>query len=92
MRHYQSRPPIHINRALRDAGFVALREEDGGELLDPTVSKAFAVADHQIAHVYVPDPELELKVRKYWKALPGIETHLWLNRHSQSQSRPSTLG
>ena len=65
--------PIHINRALRDAGLVAVREEDGGELLDPTVSKAFAVADHQIAHVYVSDPGLRPKVREVLQGLPGIE-------------------
>ena len=65
--------PIHINRALRDARLVAVREEDGGELLDPTVSKAFAVADHQIAHVYVSDPGLRPKVREVLEGLPGIE-------------------
>jgi predicted AlkP superfamily pyrophosphatase or phosphodiesterase len=65
--------PIHINRALRDAGLLAVREEDGGELLDPTVSKAFAVADHQIAHVYVSDPGLQPKVREVLEGLPGIE-------------------
>jgi predicted AlkP superfamily pyrophosphatase or phosphodiesterase len=65
--------PIHINRALRNAGFVAVREEDGAELLDPTVSKAFAVADHQIAHVYVSDPGLQPKVREVLEGLPGVE-------------------
>jgi predicted AlkP superfamily pyrophosphatase or phosphodiesterase len=65
--------PIHINRALRNAGLVAVREEDGAELLDPTVSKAFAVADHQIAHVYVSDPQLLPKVREVLQGLPGIE-------------------
>src|SRR3981081_2634639 len=55
--------PIHINRALRDAGLLAVREEDGGELLDPAVSKAFAVADHQIAHVYLSKPWLHSNVR-----------------------------
>jgi len=65
--------PIHINRALRNAGLVAVREEDGGELLDPTISKAFAVADHQIAHVYVSDPRLLPKVREVLDDLPGIE-------------------
>lgn len=64
--------PIHINRALRDAGLVAVREEDGGELLDPAASKAFAVADHQIAHVYVSDPRLQPKVREVLDGLPGI--------------------
>jgi predicted AlkP superfamily pyrophosphatase or phosphodiesterase len=65
--------PVHINRALRNAGLVAVREEDGAELLDPTVSKAFAVADHQIAHVYVSDPQLSPKVREVLEGLPGIE-------------------
>ena len=65
--------PIHINRALRAAGYLRVREEDGGELLDPTVSTAFAVADHQIAHVYVADPDLQPKVRALLEDLPGIE-------------------
>ncbi len=65
--------PIHINRALRDAGLVAVREEEGGELLDPMASKAFAVADHQIAHVYVSDPALQPKVREILQGLDGIE-------------------
>jgi len=65
--------PIHINRALRNAGVLAVREEDGGELFDPAASKAFAVADHQIAHVYVSDPALQPKVREVLQALPGIE-------------------
>lgn len=65
--------PVHINRALRDSGFLAVREEDGGELLDPAVSKAFAVADHQIAHVYVADRRLLPDVRSLLSALPGVE-------------------
>jgi predicted AlkP superfamily pyrophosphatase or phosphodiesterase len=65
--------PIHINRALRDAGLLAVREEDGMELLDPTVSRAFAVADHQIAHIYVSEPGLQPKVREVLQGLPGIE-------------------
>lgn len=48
---------IFINRHLRDAGLLAVRTEDGRELLDPGASRAFAVADHQIAHVY-HDPEV----------------------------------
>src|ERR1700709_335613 len=65
--------PIHINRALRDAGLLAVRQEDGGELFDPAASKAFAVADHQIAHVYVSDPGLQPKGREGLEGLPGIE-------------------
>jgi predicted AlkP superfamily pyrophosphatase or phosphodiesterase len=66
--------PIHVNRALRDAGLLSVREEDGAELLDPMASKAFAVADHQIAHVYVADPALQPKVKALLAELPGVET------------------
>ncbi|MBR0846380.1 alkaline phosphatase family protein [Bradyrhizobium diazoefficiens] len=65
--------PIHINRALRDAGLLAVREEDGAELLDPTVSSAFAISDHQIAHIYVARPELLPDVRRLVASLPGVE-------------------
>ena len=50
-----------------------MREEDGGELLDPIASRAFAVADHQIAHIYVADPGLLPKVRALVEGLPGVE-------------------
>jgi predicted AlkP superfamily pyrophosphatase or phosphodiesterase len=46
---------VAVNRVLRGAGHVAVREELGRELLDPGASSAFAVADHQVAHVYVAD-------------------------------------
>jgi predicted AlkP superfamily pyrophosphatase or phosphodiesterase len=65
--------PIHINRALRNAGLMTVRQEDGGELLDPTVSKAFAVADHQIAHVYVSNPNSLPKAREVLQGLAGVE-------------------
>ena len=83
--------PIHINRALRDAGLLAVRQEDGGELLDPTVSKAFAVADHQIAHVYVSDPNSLPKAREVLQGLAGIE-HVYdaADKHSV-QPRSSAL-
>lgn len=77
--------PIHINRALRDAGLLAVREEDGGELFDPMASKAFAVADHQIAHIYVADPQLQPKVRALLQELPGIE-------HIYDATDKSTIG
>ncbi|MDB5649493.1 MAG: type phosphodiesterase/nucleotide pyrophosphatase [Hyphomicrobiales bacterium] len=65
--------PVHINRALRAAGLLSVRAEDGAELLDPIASKAFAVADHQIAHVYVSEPRLTPEVRAIVRALPGVE-------------------
>jgi predicted AlkP superfamily pyrophosphatase or phosphodiesterase len=65
--------PIHVNRALRQAGHLSVRIEDGGELLDIPQSQAFAVADHQIAHIYVSEPALVPEVRKIIAALPGVE-------------------
>ncbi|HZA01919.1 MAG TPA: nucleotide pyrophosphatase/phosphodiesterase family protein [Hyphomicrobiaceae bacterium] len=64
--------PILINRALREAGFLAVRVEDGGELLDPIASRAFALADHQIAHLYVNDPAAVTSVKRMVEALPGV--------------------
>ncbi|MGA2128815.1 MAG: alkaline phosphatase family protein, partial [Xanthobacteraceae bacterium] len=65
--------PIHVNRALRQAGLLAVRMEDGGEILDIPQSRAFAVADHQIAHVYVQDNDLIAEVRRIIGGLPGVE-------------------
>jgi predicted AlkP superfamily pyrophosphatase or phosphodiesterase len=65
--------PVHINRALRQAGLLRVRREGDGELLDPAQSDAFAVSDHQIAHVYVAKPGLVEDVRRILAALPGVE-------------------
>jgi predicted AlkP superfamily pyrophosphatase or phosphodiesterase len=65
--------PVHVNRALRQAGLLAVREELGREQLDAGASRAFAVADHQIAHVYVASPDLVTEVAKLLGSLPGVE-------------------
>lgn len=65
--------PVHINRALREARLLSVRLEDGGELLDIPQSRAFAMADHQIAHIYVAEPNLVGEVRRVVSALPGVE-------------------
>jgi predicted AlkP superfamily pyrophosphatase or phosphodiesterase len=65
--------PVHINRALRRAGWLRVREELGRELLDAGASEAFALADHQIAHVYVSRPELMEKVAQVLRSLDGVE-------------------
>jgi hypothetical protein len=58
---------------LRDAGLVRVREELGRELLDAGASDAFAVADHQLAHIYVKDPLRIDEVRRLLEVTPGIE-------------------
>jgi predicted AlkP superfamily pyrophosphatase or phosphodiesterase len=65
--------PVHINRVLREAGLIQVREELGRELLEPGLSEAFAVSDHQLAHVYVKDPLRVEEVRQLLSRVPGIE-------------------
>jgi predicted AlkP superfamily pyrophosphatase or phosphodiesterase len=65
--------PIHVNRALREAGLIGVRLEDGGEILDVPQCRAFAIADHQIAHIYVAEPGLAAEVKRIVAALPGVE-------------------
>lgn len=65
---------VHINRALRKAGLIKVRpEEFGREILDPGASAACAVADHQIAHVYVNDRDRLSEVRNLLENLEGVE-------------------
>ncbi|MEM7306371.1 MAG: nucleotide pyrophosphatase/phosphodiesterase family protein [Planctomycetota bacterium] len=63
--------PIHINRALREAGLLAVRDTPVGEALDVFASKAFAVADHQVAHIYADESEHE-RVKAVLRKLPGV--------------------
>lgn len=65
--------PVHLNRELRKHEFLAVREELGHEMLDPGASAAFAVADHQVAHVYVKDPARVNDVRGVIERVPGVE-------------------
>jgi len=64
---------IPINRMLREQDCIAIREEMGTELLDAGASEAFAVADHQIAHVYVKNGQNIDRVLDICKKTPGIE-------------------
>jgi len=64
--------PVHLNRVLRQQGLVAFREELGRELLDAGASQAFAVADHQLAHVYVNDPAKIDHVKALLEQVDGV--------------------
>jgi len=64
---------VHINRVLREHGYlVARREALGWETLDAGASRAFAVADHQVAHVYVRRPEDVPAVTELLRRTAGI--------------------
>ncbi len=65
--------PVHANRRLREAGLLAVRETPAGEVLDPFASRAFAVADHQVAHVYAQDDAARDAARDALEGLAGVE-------------------
>jgi predicted AlkP superfamily pyrophosphatase or phosphodiesterase len=58
---------------LRSEGWLVVRDELGTDAFDPGASRAFAVADHQVAHVYVRDPRDVPAVRSLLAAVPGVE-------------------
>jgi predicted AlkP superfamily pyrophosphatase or phosphodiesterase len=68
--------PVHINRVLREAGLLAIRDELGTDSLDPGGSDAFAVSDHQLAHVYVQRTDRIDAVKALLRGVPGIDAVL----------------
>jgi len=68
--------PVHVNRALREAGLVVARETPTGDVLDVFGSRAFALADHQVAHVYAQTARDAAAAREVLEALPGVEALL----------------
>jgi len=66
------RQPIHLNRLFRENNLLQIRVERGLELLDAGASKAFVVADHQIAHIYINDPSVTELVKSILEKTAGI--------------------
>jgi len=64
---------VHLNRALREAGLLTVIDNFVGELLDPFRSRAFAVCDHQLAHVYVRNPADLQATRQVLERLEGVD-------------------
>jgi predicted AlkP superfamily pyrophosphatase or phosphodiesterase len=77
--------PVHLNRVLRQEGLIAVRDELGHDVLDPGGSVAFAVADHQLAHIYVNDPDALSRVKDIVGGVPGVE--MVLDRAAQADFR-----
>ena len=64
--------PVHLNRLLRKSDLLNIRSGPFGEVLIPGESKAFAVADHQLAHIYIANPSDIPAVRKILDSTPGV--------------------
>jgi predicted AlkP superfamily pyrophosphatase or phosphodiesterase len=60
------------NRALRKAGLLEVRPGPFGEQLDTFASRAFAVCDHQLAHIYIKEADDVPRVRELLAGLPGV--------------------
>jgi predicted AlkP superfamily pyrophosphatase or phosphodiesterase len=65
--------PVHLNRIFRERGWLTVKDELGLEILDAGASKVFAVADHQVAHIYLNDRSLENSVRDVLEKTAGVE-------------------
>jgi predicted AlkP superfamily pyrophosphatase or phosphodiesterase len=66
---------IPLNRILRDHGLLRVREIEGFEFLDLEYSEAFAMVDHQIAHIYLKEGK-ETQVKRILDGVQGISTVL----------------
>ena len=65
--------PVYLNRVLRDASFISVQNAKNGELLEPSACAAFALCSHQVAHVYVNQPENLSAVRQLLETTEGVE-------------------
>ncbi len=65
---------LYPNRLLREAGLLAVREQDGRELLDFESSAAWALVDHQLGHVFVTqrDAAVADRVVALFRGVEGI--------------------
>jgi predicted AlkP superfamily pyrophosphatase or phosphodiesterase len=64
--------PVFVNRLLHERGLLRVQETSHGQLLDCGACRAFAVCDHQAAHVYVQRPADLRAVAELLRALPGV--------------------
>ncbi len=70
--HCDVNRPILINRVLREAALLSVRPGPFGEIIDTFASRALAVCDHQLAHMYVARPEDLSRVRALLESLAGV--------------------
>jgi len=61
--------PVHLNRLFREQGWLSVMRNAAGELIDYSRSRAFAVADHQVAHIYCDDPN---EIRAFLRQQDGV--------------------
>jgi predicted AlkP superfamily pyrophosphatase or phosphodiesterase len=90
--HVDVSRPVCPNRALREAGLLTVRDGPFGETLETFHSRAFAVCDHQLAHVYVADAADRPRVRELLAALKGVGRILEGDERGEVQLRHERSG
>ena len=75
---------VCLNRELRRAGMLSVRTIQGKEYIDFEMSRAFAMVDHQISHIYVKPEEID-RVRGLLQGLEGVD-QVW-GREEQKAHR-----
>ena len=65
--------PVGINQVLRQNGYIEVRQCLDWEMLDAGASRAFAVVDHQIAHIYIKEARDIAAVKQLLEKVPGVE-------------------
>ncbi len=65
--------PVHLNRLFREKGWISIKEEMGRDAIDLGGSKVIAIADHQVAHIYILDPAITQQVRELLENTPGVQ-------------------
>jgi predicted AlkP superfamily pyrophosphatase or phosphodiesterase len=65
--------PVLLNRVLRREGLLSVRPGPFGEVFDTFNSRAFAVCDHQLAHIYVHSKDDMKRVRDLLQREPGVQ-------------------
>jgi predicted AlkP superfamily pyrophosphatase or phosphodiesterase len=75
--------PVYPNRELWKHGLLQVRRGPFGDQLDLYESRAFAVCDHQLAHVYVRHLIDIPKVKEVLAALPGVERVLGIEERAE---------
>lgn len=70
----EAKKVVYPNRLFRRKGWLNLKDELSLEYLDCGGSRAFAITDHQVAHIYLMDqsPSFEKEVRQLLEGTEGV--------------------
>ncbi|MCH2115251.1 MAG: alkaline phosphatase family protein [Pirellulales bacterium] len=94
---YVITPVNHVsypNRALREAGLLSVEWHQDGEHLDLAASRAWAMVDHQMSHVFARDVESLGQAKEVLASLAGVEevlTRAELDRYDLTHPRCGDL-